>query len=361
MVCQRDSIDRGIRTSVVCILPKDERGVRLPYPAQMNFQNFHFRTFCSSSDFDGMVNVRRECIETDQVDVLSRLEHFCDADEMFRTIHQNHCQPEKDVLIVEVGGKIVGYCQICWWEENDGTTLFLHVGYLVPQWRKLGVGTKMLEWCENRIIQIAYQHPNLKKAMFGANASSTEIDKLQLLENNGYLPVFTQVELEFNHQKAFDSLSLPSGFQLKPVRQSDLRLIWETINEAYADRPTVTKPTESDLQEFSTNPRNDFSLWQVAWNENEVASLVLCEIKNNVAEITEVCTKAKFRRCGLAQTLLLRGIRDLNERKVESIRLHTSGENVSGALSLYEKVGFRRLKEYLRLRKKMKNWSVITQ
>ncbi len=320
----------------------------------MNFQNFHFRTFLSSSDFEGMANVRRQCVEADQADTLSRLEHFLDAGEISRTIHQNHCQPEKDVLIVEVGGKIVGYCQICWWEENDGTTLFLHVGYLVPQWRRQGIGTKMLEWCENRIIQFVQGFSNLNKAMFGANASSTEIDKLQLLENNGYLPVFTQVELEFNHQKAFDSLSLPSGFQLKPARQSDLRLIWETINEVYADRPTVTKPSESDFQEFSTNPGNDLSLWQVAWKENEVASLVLCEIKNNVAEITEVCTKSKFRRHGLAQALLLRCIRDLNERKVELIRLHTSGENVSGALSLYEKIGFKRLKEYLRLRKEIK-------
>jgi len=95
----------------------------------MAINNTTFRTFNSTNDFKGMVNVRKQCIETDKVDTISTLEHFLSLKEMAETITQNHCEPPKDILIVELHGEIIGYCQIAWWVENDGTRLYLHVGY----------------------------------------------------------------------------------------------------------------------------------------------------------------------------------------------------------------------------------------
>ena len=109
--------------------------------------------------------------------------------------------------------------------------------------------------------------------------------------------------------------------------------------------------TEEDYQNFSNNPHNDFSLWQVAWHNNEVAAFVLSKIRNGIAEITEVSTIEKFRRQGLAQTLLTNNLKVLKDRGIKIVRLHTNSENVSGARSLYEKIGFKHLKNYIRYRK----------
>jgi len=317
----------------------------------MAINNTTFRTFNSTNDFKGMVNVRKQCIETDKVDTISTLEHFLSLKEMAETITQNHCEPPKDILIVELHGEIIGYCQIAWWVENDGTRLYLHVGYLIPQYRGNGIGTEMLHWCEKRIREIAYKHPTKGRAMYGGNASSTEKDKIKLLTENGYKPVFTQIEMEFNDFTLLKDYSLVNEFEIKPVKQSDLRIIWETINEVYTDRGTVAVQTEDDYREFISNTYNDSSLWQIAWKGSEIAALVLVEIKNGIGEITEVSTKKKFRRQGLAQTLLTKCLENLKNRGVKIVRLHTSGENVSGAKTLYEKIGFKHLKDYIRYRK----------
>lgn len=313
--------------------------------------NVKFRTWSSNDDFKSMVNVRKSCIEKDQIDTASYLEHYLSAKEMADTITLNHCDPTKDILIVEHNGAIVGYSQICWWTENDETWLYLHVGYLVPQYRGKGIGTSMLEWCEKRIREIAQQHQKQSKAMYGANASSTEMDKILLLTGHGYKPVFTQVELAFTDFSLLNEQNLKERFEIRQVRPDQLRAIWETVNEVYADRATVTAPTEDDYKEFINDPNNDLSLWQVAWIDKEIAALVLVQIKDNLAEITEVATRAKYRRQGLAQTLLNQSLRDLQARGIQEVRLHTDGGNISGARSLYEKIGFKYLKDYIRYRK----------
>lgn len=313
--------------------------------------NITFRTWNSNSDFIGMVNVRKLCVEKDKVDTASYLEHFLTEKEMADTITLNHCNPTQDVLIVEDNGTIIGYSQICWWTENDGTWLYLHVGYLVPQYRGKGIGTRMLEWCEKRIREIAQQHPTQCKAVYGGNASSTETDKIQLLTDHGYKPVFTQVELAFTDFSSLKDLPLKEGFEIRQVGPDQLRVIWETINEAYTDRATVTAPTEDDYQEFISDPNNDLSLWQVAWAGNEIAALVLAQIKDSRAEITEVATRAIYRRQGLAQSLLAKSLRNLQTRGIQEVRLHTDRGNISGARSLYEKIGFSHLKDYIRYRK----------
>jgi mycothiol synthase len=157
--------------------------------------------------------------------------------------------------------------------------------------------------------------------------------------------------MEFSDFTLLKDNPLSEGFEIRPVLSQDLRLIWETNNEVYANRDTVTAPSEEDYQEFISNPYNDFNLWQIAWFGNEIAALVLAEIKNNTGEITEVATKEKFRRKGLAQTLITKSLRNLKDRGIERVRLHTDGGNISGARGLYEKIGFKHLKDYVRYRK----------
>lgn len=313
--------------------------------------NVKFRTWSSNDDFRGMVNVRKSCIEKDQVDTASYLEHFLSEKEMAETITKNHTDPTRDVLIIEIDEVMVGYCHICWWAERDGTWLGLHVGYLNPKFRKNGIGTQMINWCEARIQKIVKENSIPGKPLYGANASSTEIDKNEILLNKGYHIVFTQIEMEFNDYSGLKQYTLPHGFEIKPVSSKDLRKIWETNKEVYADRHLVAIQTEEDFQEFAHNPHNDISLWQVAWKENEVAALVLSEIVSGRAEVTEVSTRDKYRRLGLAQALLSASLKNLQQRGISSVRLHTDGGNISGARSLYEKIGFKHLKDYIRYRK----------
>lgn len=310
-----------------------------------------FRTYRDEGDLPKMVSVREKSKEHDKIDVLSTLEGIPTVQDLSDSLDDDNCEPTKDILIVEISGEVIGYCKLGWWTESDGTWLYLHIGFLLPEWRGKSIGTAMLRWSQNRIREIAKNHQTNGKGMFGSNAATTEIEKTKLLLNDGYKKVFTMVEMDFNISQSLEDIPLAEGFEIRPVKSEDIRNIWEANNEVYTSRDFVTPPTEEDFKEFAENPCNDISLWQVAWHGDEVASFVLSEIKDGKGEMTEVSTIEKYRRKGLAMALLVKNLIALKEKGVDVIRLHTNGENVAGARSLYEKVGFKHLKDHVRYRK----------
>lgn len=316
-----------------------------------DIEGLSFRTYKDQSDLPKMVSVREKSAEHDQIDALSTLESISTVQNLANSLDDNNCEPTMDLLIVEMNGEVIGYTKIDWWTESDGTWLYLHDGFLVPEWRGKGIGSAMLRWSQRRIRAIASNHQTNGKGMFGSNAMTTEIEKTKLLLDDDYKKVFTMVEMDFDISQNVQEVQLADGFEIRPVKKEDLRKIWETNNEVYSQRDFVTLPTEEDFKEFVENPNNDFSLWNVAWNGDEIASFVLSEIKDGKGEMMEVSTVEKYRRKGLAQALLTKNILALKKRDVKTIRLHTNGENVARARTLYEKVGFRHLKDHVRYRK----------
>lgn len=316
-----------------------------------NIKGLTTRFLTNDHDYDALVSVQQKRKEYDAVDEISTLESIPSVEELKETITYDHCDPQKDVLLVEIQGEVIGYARVAWWVETDDTWLFLHNEYLIPQWRGKGIDDAMLQWAEERIREIAIEEKASGTLMFGTNATDSEKEKTALILKNGYQQVFSQIEMELSDLREVKPIEIPEGFVLKEVLPEHLRKIWEANNEVYAGRAFTEVPTEEDFEDFKEDPRNDYSLWSVAWHEDEVAGLVLGQIEKGRGEITEVSVLGKYRRKGLAQALMLETLFHLQQKGVSLVRLHTSGENVAGAKTLYEKVGFRLLKTYIRYRK----------
>jgi GNAT superfamily N-acetyltransferase len=315
-----------------------------------------FRGFRDASDSDLIAAIHAGRREHDQVDPLSPVERVPAADEVARWLAGWDARDRADnLLLVDVGTQGIGYASIVWWTEPDGTWLYLHEGLLRPEWRGRGIGTAMVHWAEARIRAIAATHPTGGKAMYGANASSTEREASALLLHEGYRPVFTVLDMAFD---AFDRLpapELPARFELRPARPEHDRLIWEAINETYADLTNVpyggAAPSEEDFQQFAANPAHDRSLWQVAWDGDQGAGVVLCELARGRGVVTECSVRMPWRRRGVARALLVRGLLALRDRGAAVVRLHTTEEFETQAARLYEDVGFRVVKRHPRYRK----------
>ena len=89
----------------------------------------------------------------------------------------------------------------------------------------------------------------------------------------------------------------------------------------------------------------------MAWEGEEVAGQVLCRIERGRGEVYEVSVRPEWRRRGLARGLLAHGLRALQQRGVQTVRLHTVAEFPTQAKNLYGSVGFRVRKEFPRYRK----------
>lgn len=271
------------------------------------------------------------------------------------TISEPTCNPLQDCLIAEVDSKMIGYTWLDWWSEADGTQLYLHLGWLVPQWRRKGIGRAILHWQEQRLRQIASTHQAPGPFVFGGNADETQPGNRALLLSEGYQVAFTRVEMVCQLPiTPIQVASLPEGLIVRPVEAEQLPAIYTANSEAFQEsrHGHVSDNYEDFLRELHW-PQTDLSLWAVAWDGDQVAGLVINEIDKAGGHTPWVAVRKPWRRRGLGRAFMTRSLQLFQERRVQQAELTTIAENPGKSVHLYESVGYRIVKRQPRYRKPM--------
>jgi ribosomal protein S18 acetylase RimI-like enzyme len=97
----------------------------------------------------------------------------------------------------------------------------------------------------------------------------------------------------------------------------------------------------------------------VAWDGDEVAGMILNFIDRDENEkhgrlwgyTEEICVRRPWRRRGLASSLIAHSLRVIKERGMEAAALFVDAENLSGALGLYERMGYQTIRRAVSFRK----------
>ncbi|WP_328508235.1 GNAT family N-acetyltransferase [Streptomyces sp. NBC_00391] len=321
----------------------------------MDVERYACRPYRGQEDHDAMAAVRLGCAERDRVDAGSVVEGLPTAAEIAESCAELEDPHENQILVEYEGqgqgeGRVVGYATIRWWEERDGTWLYLHRGYVLPRHRGQGIGSAMLDWAENRIRRLVREHGTARRAVFGANATAGEADATALLLADGYRRVFSLVELKLADLRRLpEAKPLPTGVRLGAVGPGDHRAAWEAVVDSYADAAFTQRWT---YERFLATA--DPTCWRAAWDGDRMAGVALCSVRRRdgaVGEVEELSVRAESRRLGLGRALLLDGLRCLREHGAETARLYTGTANPHRSYDLYESVGFRRRSEYVRYRK----------
>lgn len=310
-----------------------------------------FRMGRGEEDAASYVALLEACQHVDAIDPFSTLEHLPTVEEM--AAYFARLDPQ-NMLVALVQERMVGCVRTTWWEEEDGTWLFLHLGRVLPQWRGHGLGTAFVSWAENRLRTVASAYPTNGKGTFGANASSTETSATQLLLNEGYTVYYTSAQMEFTSFSSVQRSQLPEGFELRPVAPEQYRAIWEATTRYWAGLSKATNvPTEEDYQEFLDLITPDPALLMVIWHEEQPVAIVQGHMAQDTGMVDDVVVSPLYKRRGLAHTLMAETLKVMRERGAKRIRLHTDASNRHGARSLYEKLGFHVVKLFPRYRKPM--------
>src|SRR5690348_8501354 len=131
------------------------------------------------------------------------------------------------------------------------------------------------------------------------------------------------------------------GFDLRTATVDDAGAWRRLAERAWAGRPFVVVPSEERLRSWLE--RSDRSSFLVATAGERVAGFVAV----SGDEVEDVAVDPDFQRRGLASALLARAL----ERLGGPARLRTEGHDPAGALSLYERFGFRVVSRHHRYRK----------
>lgn len=313
-----------------------------------------FRSFAGAPDYTAFQKVYMACSKADQYERVITVE---DLERQYR--HLVNCDPQTDVLVVEINNEVVGYSRVWWDKENDGIYYYLTFGFLMPAWRKMGIRAAQLRWSENRMREIAANQPGKNASFFRTWAQDNEEDWLRIIGDVGFTPERYFYSMVRPDLENIPDLALPAGLEVRSVQPEDYRKVWKAEEEAFRDHWGATEWKEEWYQEWIESPTFTPGLWQVAWDRDEVAGGVLNYIDVNENKsmqrkrgyTEDIFVRRPWRRRGLAKALIANSLKVLKAQGMEEAALGVDTENPSGALGLYEVMGFRQYRREIAFKK----------
>lgn len=326
-------------------MPTDE--IVLPNPPAI--PGLSFRHFRGHADFAPMVAVITASVEADQI------ERVQTPEEMERNYsHLTNSDPAQDMIIAEINGELVAYGRVEWAQLDSGERTYTHLGYVRPDWRRHGLGRAILHYHQQRLRAIAAAHPADGPRFFEATAADTEPAAEALLRSEGYTPIRHFFSMVRPNLDDIPDLPLPPGLEVRPTQPEHYPAVFAALNEAFRDHWGFTPITPEQIEGVMSSPYFQPDYWQIAWDtaSGEVAGLVFGMINTKENEkyhrrrgyTDPIGVRRPWRKLGLARALIARSLRQLRDLGQTEAALNVDTENPSGALRLYEGLGYRPVK-----------------
>lgn len=315
-----------------------------------------FRNFRSEGDFPDMLAI----IEGSKVaDGAERSDTLEDIKRNYE--HMTNCDPFRDVLLAEVDGQPIAYSRVFWDRLDEGVRIYTSFGFVLPEWRRKGIGTAMMLRNEGRLREIAANHPQDEPRYFQTWASETEFSTHALAKSQGYQPIRYGFEMIRDLSDPFPEALMSDGLEVRPVKEAQIRTIFNASNEAFRDHWGYHEASWEEFQGWMKDPTFNPQLWKIAWDGDRVAGIVMNvinekeneEYKRKRGYTENISVGRPWRRHGLAKSLIVQSMQMFKEMGFTETALGVDAENTSGALNLYESLGYTVTKKHTTYRKKM--------
>ena len=212
-------------------------------PDRPDVPGLRFRRFRGQADYPGMAAaIQAGLDEAGSLEVVS-------IDDMARYYaHLVNCDPERDILIVERDGTMVGYARVEWRDLVDGSRGFTSVCNLVPTNRRLGIGSAMLGWAEARLAATAASLPADRPMKMRTWTWDADQGAGVLLRSRGWTAEGRGYEMLRPTLDDIPDVALPDGFEVRAVvGEADERRVWDAAAEAFRDERGEEEWTRAGL------------------------------------------------------------------------------------------------------------------
>jgi mycothiol synthase len=302
-----------------------------------------FRTYAGPADIPVITEILRAANLFDDTEEIPTEERI--ANEF---AHPDGYDPATDSFIAELRGRAVAQGEIRYM-LRDGAHTYALLGAVHPEARGQGVGTALLALLVARADERAATLPAGETVWLDAWMPDSNTSFTTLIERAGFEPIRHFFEMIRRDVESTKEVALPEGLELRPVVQADLRRIFDAEAEAFRDHWGHREWSDEIFAELVSDPDLDLSLWRVAWEGDEVAGVVSTFIFKDENEtlglsrawLAHVSVRRPWRRRGLASALIMSACAGLHERGIAEAALGVDSANPTGALGLYDALGFK--------------------
>ncbi|MEU7579895.1 GNAT family N-acetyltransferase [Streptomyces sp. NPDC041068] len=262
--------------------------------------------------------------------------------------------PEDDAVIaVDATGRAVAYGSAVAPTSHETIVWVGLDGTVVPDRRGEGIGRALLAWQEARGLQHLAASDATLPGWLASSAHDHATSVLRLLEAHGYERVRWWLELECDLEEPITEPSPASGVRFVPYGEEWQERARAALNDAFRDhwgsQPITAEGWASGDRLESFRP--DLSLLAVTpdgHGDERVVGFVFVDVAREewplrggpFGFITSVGVRREARGQGLARTLLAHVLGALRAEGLGHAVLDVDAESPTGALGLYQSLGF---------------------
>ncbi len=304
---------------------------------------FVIRPWAHEAEYEAITDVINRSLASDGLDIVRDVEDVRNFLE-----HWPHIDRTQDALLGEVDGQVVAYGDATWSDEFEGSRVYRADVYVLPEYRASGLPEALFRALIERLTVLASGHPGVEPKILHAGAGDSERELIALLKAEGFQPARHFFRMVRPTLESIPDLPLPPGLEVKPVQAEHLRAIFDAKDEAFRDHWGHRPGNEADYQHWLRSTEFQPDQWKVAWDGDQVAGMVLSFIDGPYNEryhrargyTEDISVRRPWRRRGLARALIALSLKALAEAGMTEAALNVDSENLSGALGLYESLGY---------------------
>lgn len=310
----------------------------------MNGETVEIRRF-RWADLPALVAITNRAVVADGDD------HTTTEDELRDRFEAPYMNPESNCLVAVVAGHTVaGYCTA---ELDPRVGKGWGTGYVDPDYRRQGIGTRLLAAADARHVERGQAEvpPELPLSCT-RYCRDTNAGARALLARHGYAIVRRSWFMHRALDGPAEAQPLPDGVRWRPFAvERDARAVYEAEQDIFRDNWGYMDIPYEVWTHLRLGEAIDPALWLVAVTGESIAGLCLARPwgseRPGAAWIDTVGVREAWRGRGLARAMLAEMFGRLRASGFAEVELEVDAENTSNAVALYERVGMSARKTYL--------------
>jgi mycothiol synthase len=281
------------------------------------------------------------------------------AEDLAEELERPHLDLAEDTIGLWSGDRMIGYGIAHVRTTVVDVDRVNTEGAIHPEWRRQGLGTALMRWLIGRAGELhTTTHPD-SPGQVSTGASSTNIGADRLLRNLG----FSEERYFFDMRRPLDqpipNAPVPDGLKLRSYDTSYEEALRQAHYEAFSDHWGWSPPTPDAWRARNVGSRafRGAQSYYVL-DGDTIAAYVNGYEWDADTEVTgirelyigQVGTRRAYRGRGLARAALAKVLAKAAEAGYQRAALGVDAENPTGALGLYEALGFVTHKKFISYR-----------